>query len=498
VPVLTVLVIDDNELHRRMAGSCLERAGHRVVVAGSAAETAELLAAVPASVVLISAALRDGGVRSALNAALAPRKSVYTGGPLTPPLVVLAASPEQRAELAPLLSRGRVAGVVPRPYERDRLAAHIELYSLGTAPARILVVDDSPTLRHANSAILTAAGHDTVEAADGKLALAALDADPSIELVLSDVMMPHMDGYELVQAIREHPERRRLPVLMLTTLDDVGSQSRAIEAGADDVLQKPIQPTELRARVRAILRLKALQQQLVAQNAELQQAMQMRQDLTQLIVHDFKNPLSVVMGCGDMIAGQTEEHGPVAIFELATDVVNAAIRLKNFTETLLEVARLEGDAARPQPTRFPVVEVAQAICTDIGRIARRTGVELVASAAPDLLVHADREWIYRVLQNLVDNALKYAPQSTRVTVSATSGGPGWVRVAVSDQGPGIPVEQRARIFEKFAQMRGAERKGTGLGLAFCRMAVEAHGGSIRVEEPGESGGTVFSFTLPAA
>jgi signal transduction histidine kinase len=360
------------------------------------------------------------------------------------------------------------------------------------------VVDDSPTLLHANCSILRAAGHDTVEAADGLLALAALEADPGIELVLSDVMMPHMDGFELVQTIRARPGQQRLPVLMLTSLDDVGSLSRAIEAGADDVLQKPIQPTELRARVRAILRLKTLQQQLMTQNQELQQAMQLRQDLAQLIVHDFKNPLSVVMGCGDMIAGQTEEHGPVAIHELAVDIVNAAIRLRNFTENLLEVARLEGDAARPITTRFAAVDLVGAICNDIGRLAHRTGVELIARATIGLEVCADRDWIYRVLQNLIDNALKYAPASSRVVVSAASAAPGWVRLAVSDEGPGVPVEQRLRIFDKFTQLRGAERKGTGLGLAFCRMAVEAHGGDIRVEEPGESGGAVFSFTLPAA
>src|SRR5258706_14842612 len=107
-----------------MAGSCLERAGHRVVVASSPGETAELLAAVPASLVLISAALRDDGMRDAVNAALAPRRSVYSGASLSPPVVVLAAAPEQRAELAPLLARG-VAGFVARPYERDRLAAHV-------------------------------------------------------------------------------------------------------------------------------------------------------------------------------------------------------------------------------------------------------------------------------------------------------------------------------------------------------------------------------------
>jgi two-component system, sensor histidine kinase and response regulator len=493
---LTVLVIDDNELHRRMAGSCLERAGHRVVVAGAAAETADLLAAVPANVVLVSAALPDDGCRIALNQALAPRKSLE-GVALAPPIVVLAAPPERRAELQPLLARG-AAGIVARPYERERLAAHVELYSLGAAPARILVVEDSPTMRHASVDILHEAGHDTVEAADGVLAMAALDADPAIDLVLADVMMPRMDGFQLVEAIRARPDKRGLPVLILTTLDDVGSHSRAIEAGADDVLEKPITPIELCARVRTTLRLKNLQQKLIAKNRELEHALALRQDLTQLIVHDFKNPLSIVMGCGDMIAAHAEEVGQPVIVELANDVVNAAIRLKNFTETLLEVARLEGEAARPMPTVFPIAQVIDAICNDIGRLARRVGVELVCAAPPELKVRADRDWIYRVLQNLVDNALKYAPSSTRVTISAAPANHRFARVAVADQGPGIPPADRVRIFDKFAQMRGAERKGTGLGLAFCRMAVEAHGGHIRIDSGPDGAGTVFAFTLPVA
>jgi two-component system sensor histidine kinase/response regulator len=484
VPVLTVLVIDDNELQQRVAYSCLERVGHHVMVAATASEALGLAGEAPPGVVLLSTSLPEHEMRLALSAVLAQRRSA-------PPVILLAAPPGPRPELP----RG-VTGVIPRPYERDRLAAHVELYSMGATPARILVVDDSPTLRHVNVSTLRAAGHDTLEAADGQVALAVLDSDPGIDMVLSDVVMPHMDGYELVQAIRARPDKLGLPVVMLTTLDDVGSQSRAIEAGADDVLSKPIQPAELRARVRAILRLKTLQQRLVAQNQELSRAMQLRQDLTQLIVHDFKNPLSVVMGCGDMIAGAAEDIGQVAIHELANDVVNAAIRLKNFTETLLEVARLEGDAARPIPAAFAVEEVIGAICRDIGRLARRGGVELVPEASPELRVHADREWVYRVLQNLVDNAIKYAPQSSRVTIAATRV-QSWVRVSVADQGPGIPAQDRERIFDKFAQMRGAERKGTGLGLAFCRMAVEAHGGEIHVEDaPGAGTGTVFAFTLP--
>jgi signal transduction histidine kinase len=313
--------------------------------------------------------------------------------------------------------------------------------------------------------------------------------------------MPHMDGYQLVQAIRARPGGDRLPVVMLTSLDDVGSQSRAIEVGADDVLTKPIQPAELRARVRSILRLKTLQQKLRQSNHELEQALQLREDLTNAIVHDFKNPLSVVMGGADIIAWQAEEANLPAIKETAEDIVNASIRLKAFTDNLLHIAKMEGDSYKPKPSKFAVAELAKTICDDIGRLARRHGIELHNETPLELTVCADRDWIYRVLQNLIDNAIKYAPQSSRVTVGGKLLGDGRVRIEVVDQGPGIPPEFRHRIFEKFAQLENAERKGSGLGLAFCRMAVEAHGGSIGVEDGGaEHGGkgAVFAFTLPAA
>jgi PleD family two-component response regulator len=272
VPVLTVLVIDDNELQQRVAYSCLERVGHRVMVAASASDALGLIGEAPPGMVLVSTSLPENELRAALASVLAPRRMMTGGGPtLPPPVVLLAAPPGPRPELP----RG-VAGVIARPYERDRLAAHVELYSMGATPARILVVDDSPTLRHSNVATLRTAGHETLEASDGQVALAVLDSDPGIDMVLSDVVMPHMDGYELVAAIRARPDKVGLPVVMLTTLDDVGSQSRAIEAGADDVLSKPIQPAELRARVRAILRLKTLQQRLLTQNHELSRAMDRR------------------------------------------------------------------------------------------------------------------------------------------------------------------------------------------------------------------------------
>jgi signal transduction histidine kinase len=496
VPVLTVLVIDDNELSQRVARTLLERAGHRVMSAGSAAEAGEMLAVAPASVVLLSAALPDDERQAALTTALAPR-SGEGGRVLSPPTVVVACSPEQRGAAEVLAARG-AAGIVSRPYDRERLGAHIELYSMGAQPARILVVDDSPTLRHANCGTLVTAGHDVLEAVDGRQALEVLATQPGIDLVLTDVVMPHMDGYQLVAAIRARPGGDRLPVVMLTSLDDVGSQSRAIEVGADDVLTKPIQPAELRARVRSILRLKTLQQKLQERNAELKRALQLREDLSHAIVHDFKNPLSVVMGCADMIAWQADESNLPQIKELADDVVNASIRLKAFTDNLLHIAKMEGDSLRPRLTSFPIGEVGLAICTDIGRLARRGGIDLACTVSPELRVHADRDWIYRLLQNLVDNAIKYAPQSSKVTIAARREGDRHVRVEVIDQGPGIPPEYREMIFEKFAQLKSAERKGSGLGLAFCRMVVEAHGGWIRAEDGPEGRGAIFAFTLPSA
>lgn len=490
---LTFLIVDDNELMRRIAQATLERAGHQVMFAASPDEVEAMLSAHDAQVVLVSAALPADGARGALAAALRVRREPVAA----PPVVVVGAGDAQRTAGEQLLALG-AAGLVPRPWERDRLAPLLELYAMGAAPATVLVVDDSPTQRHATVTVLGRAGHTLVEARDGVIALELLAERPDIDLVLTDVVMPRMDGYDLCQAIRARPRGRDLPVVMFTSLDDVASQSRAIDVGADDVLVKPISATELQARVRSILRLKTLQRKLARQNEELAQALKLRHDLTHLLVHDFRNPLSIVLVSADMIDEACQEAGLPRASELARDVVGAGLRLRGFCDDLLDVARIEGGATQPRMDVFPLIDVADRVATDLRRLSEHLGVKMRVQVPPRLAVRADKDWIYRVLQNLVDNALKYAPPQSAITVAAAIFGP-MIEVQVADEGPGIPEEFRRKVFEKFAQLGGGGRRGSGLGLAFCRLAVEAHGGTIEARAAGEDQpGSVFAFTLPAA
>lgn len=494
MPALTLLIVDDNELQRRLAQSILERHGHQTMVAASAEEVDANLAAHDATVVLLSAALPGDEARAALTSALRSRR-----GPLAtlpPPIVIVGAGPEHRETAEKLVARG-AAGVVPRPWDRERLAAHVELYSVGAAPARVLVVDDSPVQRQATVSVLARAGHAPLEASDGKAALGVLDAHPEIDLVLSDVVMPQMDGYQLCQAVRARPSTKDLPVVMLTSLDDVASQARAVEVGADDVLTKPISATELKARVRSIIRLKTLQRKLARRNQELEQALELRADLTHMVVHDFRNPLSVVLVSADLIDEACREAGLDKASDLARDVVMAAMRLRGFCDDLLDVARLEGGATAPRPGVIRLDDVARQVAHAVKRLADAHKVAVRLDVPERLQARADREWIYRVLQNLVDNALKHAPPGTDVTIRARESGK-HATVEVVDQGPGIPEHQRERVFEKFAQLPGQPRRGSGLGLTFCRLAVEAHGGTIEARNAAEGPGAIFAFTLPCA
>lgn len=496
VPALTFLIVDDNELQRRVVDSCLEPAGHQTMFATDADEARALLDTHRANVVLLSASLPVDEARAALAAALTPQRHGRGHLPQKP-AVVVGAAPGERAVADQLVARG-AAGVVARPYDRATLRAQLELYAVGSAPATILVIDDSRTTRRSSASILRRAGHTPLEAADGEQGLALLDAHPEVDLVLSDVVMPKLDGYGVCRAIRARPGGDQIPVLLLTALDDIGSQSRAIEVGADDVLTKPISAMELQMRVRSLLRLKSLQRKLARRNVELEEALELGEHLTHMLVHDFRNPLTRVLVSAEMIVEQCDAAGLRETADLGHDVLAAALRLRGLADDLLQVARIEDGVAAPKRTRFAAADVVHAIARDLARVAQVGDVRIDTDVAPELYVHADREWIYRVLQNLVDNALKYSPRGGRVQIRATRQASA-VHVAVIDDGPGIPREYRERIFDKFAQVPAKSRRGTGLGLAFCRLAVEAHGGAIGVDARTDGAdGSAFWFTLPAA
>ena len=368
----------------------------------------------------------------------------------------------------------------------------------------LLVVDDNEENRDVLARRLQKQGHWAVTAPGGREALEALAEQP-FDLVLLDIMMPEMDGYEVLSRIKNNPQTQRLPVIMISALDEMDSVVRCIEMGAADYLPKPFNPTLLRARVGASLREKRARDRELRYTAELaesyrklQELERLRDDLTYMIVHDLRTPLTSLLSglqtvplVGDLNEIQTE------MVEIAVDGGRTLLGMIN---DLLDVEKMEQESVPLEMTPLTAGGLIERATAQVVLLAQSSGLTLAREAPLDLPPFpGDEDKLRRTIINLLGNAIKFTPVGGTITAAAELG-EGVVLFSIRDTGEGIPPEAFERIFEKFGQVenRKAGRKmSTGLGLTFCKLAVEAHGGRIWVESlPGQ--GSAFFFTIPRA
>jgi signal transduction histidine kinase len=228
-----------------------------------------------------------------------------------------------------------------------------------------------------------------------------------------------------------------------------------------------------------------------------------RELITETMVHDLRSPLSVILGALDMImdpGADTPQADPETTAEALTIARRSAHRVLSLVESLLEIARLQTGTLETSLVPTSLKTLADTVVGELFPQAQEYGIHLISHIPQDFpLVRADPGKIIRVITNLVDNALKFTPTGGEVQLTAHLSPNHMATVLVSDTGPGIPPEFQHKIFERFTQVPGAHgrRRGSGLGLTFCRLAIEAHGGHIGVE-PRPGGGSIFSFTLPLA
>jgi signal transduction histidine kinase len=368
-------------------------------------------------------------------------------------------------------------------------------------PSSILVVDDDPRNVRLLESILRSQGYEITSAGNGEEALRRVEAGAP-DLVLLDVMMPKMSGFELCRRLKGRYETRLLPIIMITALNALEDKVQALELGADDFLSKPINKVELLAKVRAVLRVKALQDEVVRQKRELEASNQelfrtqrYKESLTQMIVHDLKNPLASIMGNIQLVEAQKGTLPPGRLEELLRRASDSAGQLMRMILNILHIGRME---EQRMPLRLEAVSlrpVAQEVLDEMASIAQRDGVRLTNTVPADLPAPmADRELVGRILSNLVSNALKHTPPGGEARVEARIDG-GTVVLEVSDTGQGIPEDLQPHLFEKF--VTGEEQHGrrriydSGLGLTFCRLAVDCHGGRIWLASRPGAGTQVF-------
>ena len=366
----------------------------------------------------------------------------------------------------------------------------------------LLLVDDDPRNLLALDALLQPYGHRLVHARHGRAALELIDvAMPDV--VLCDLSMPGIDGIDVLRTLRSHPTAAHTPFIMLTAHNDRENRLRALRAGADDFIEKPIDEEVLAARLRTLLQLKESRDALDSAHAELtvrhsalERLQREQRELTEFIVHDLKAPLSVARTTLEWM-DENFLHDVDGVIAAMADVRKATDRVASMVEDLLWASRLE----QPNfPMRKREVEVDDLLDDVIDRYARAAQVRHIQLLRPqpsNARVAGDPRLLQRVLENLLDNSLRYTPTAGRVCIDAAleSG----VEIRVSNDGPTIPTNERARIFDKF--VRGtAERPhagNAGLGLYFCKRAMQAHDGDIGVVDvPGWS--TSFRLWLPVA
>lgn len=356
---------------------------------------------------------------------------------------------------------------------------------------RLLVVDDDSSNRHLVRAAL-GNGYDVLEAECGAAALTALADDPLIDLVLLDVMMPGLSGFDVCRQIKRQREADFLPVILLTALDSRNDRISGLAAGADDFLSKPIDQRILRLRVGTLLRVRQQEARIRAQLAELGELQRLKDELFSLIVHDLRNPLAGIMGYLELLQAGLERSGDQRLLDYATTGVEAALELRRLVEGVLQVRRMEQAALPVEREPVAPAELLAQVCTALGGVSRSQGVRLTAaSPQDDRAANLDPMLVRRALENLTANALKVSAQGAEVVVGARWVGER-VQFEVADRGPGLTDAEKAAMFEKFAT--GDRKRGFGLGLHLVKLVVEAHTGELEILDR-EGGGLVFRFSL---
>lgn len=363
----------------------------------------------------------------------------------------------------------------------------------------ILLVDDEERNLALLESLLRPQGYRTSRARDGETALRLAGAEAP-DCILLDVMLPGQDGFTVCRRLKADPATAAVPVIMVTALQEREDRARGLEAGADDFLSKPVNMHELRARIRSLLRLRFLHEELAERLRQLAAAEALKEQLTHLLIHDLNGPLSALkVNLSILLAGLEGPLRPQQEGILTSALANAE-HLARLIRTLLDIARLEEGRLPVKREPVSLRALAAAACGEQQPAFRAKGVTLEVAIPADLPpVLGDEELLGRTLDNLLRNALQFTPPGERVTVSARAEAEG-VTLTVRDTGEGIPADFREKIFDKFAQVEvraHGRRRGTGLGLTFCRLAVEAHDGRIWVESE-EGRGSCFSVSLPGA
>ena len=347
----------------------------------------------------------------------------------------------------------------------------------------ILIVDDDANSRTLIRDLLRLEGYDVREAASVAEAMeAARISGPDV--IITELMTASIDGIELCRNMRAEEESRGTPIIVMTALDSGADMALALDAGATDFLAKPVRGIEVRARVGAMIRVSRARQ-------TLEQLLALRTDFTNMVIHDLRNPLQVISFSAETLQRKLTEPSQPLI-----RIRSQVSRLQQLIDDLLVVARSDAGVLTARPCEIDANELVQLVVEDCLPAAARLEISIHTKIDVQCPLLVDPALLRRCLENLVLNAIKFSPAKKKVTIDLFQRQQG-LKIDVIDEGSGVPDAFRQSLFQPFVTLEQTfpKVKQTGLGLAFCRMVAEAHGGTIAAL-PADGTGSVFRICIP--
>jgi two-component system, sensor histidine kinase and response regulator len=375
----------------------------------------------------------------------------------------------------------------------------------------ILIVDDAEPNRLVLSGYVDALGLHARQAENGRIALEMMQRE-NPDLVLLDILMPEMDGFETLRRIKLDSKLRHVPVIMISALDDLDSVVRCIEQGADDYLVKPFNPTLLRARVNSCLRKKEFHDaeleysrrlaeandRIQLQNEELTEANSLKDKFLQIASHDIRNPLTVLLTAVHVLKQAAAARADAKAAEYLEIMTSSLDRIQSIVDDFLDYRKLQSGNVELRLQELDIAAVVRQLAEECAAFAGGKkivlGMEIGDALKP---VVGDREKVLQIATNYLTNALKFSPRGSTVKLRCSSRD-AFVRIEICDEGPGVKESERPQLFKEFAKISNkptGSEKSTGLGLSIVKRLTEAQGGRVGADFP-EGGGSAFWFELP--
>jgi DNA-binding response OmpR family regulator len=356
---------------------------------------------------------------------------------------------------------------------------------------KILIVEDNQENLDLLVYFLKPQGYQIVAVKDGLSALEKINEEHP-DIILLDLMLPKLDGYGVCERVKQNPATKFIPIIVLTALKDLKDKVRALELGADDFLTKPFENVELLARVKSLLRIKDYHfeleeknKQLAEKNESLTRMDKFKEDLTNLIIHDMKNPLFVIQGNLQMMSMTMEKQSPDALKKYTQRIERSSQQLLRMVVNLLDISRIEEGTIRLKRENVLINDLIEEILGRVKEYPENSGKQIITSLDPMLPgIEIDKSIMERVFENLINFSVTNVLEDGKISLQTSLSDEGDIQFTIQDNGSQIPKNYHDKIFEKFSQ---AEIKDRGyrvdraLGLTFCKMAVEAHNGTMGLD-----------------